>query len=224
MEALMPVIAVASVKGGCGKTTLAILVGAELALEGYKVALLDCDLNQHGVAFANKADIPGFQVIGNVDEHNILSVLRNAEKDTDLVIIDLPGVSSTLALKAFQRSHLVIVPSQTSLPDVRDAFRTINQIIDAEELSRAPIQRAIVWTRILPGYESRVSKHVREGAGGKGVPILNSGLLERAGFREMHVTGKVPRQLDRNGSSATNVSHLTAEILKAMEPAEEGVT
>jgi chromosome partitioning protein len=219
----MPVIAVASVKGGCGKTTLAILVGAELALEGYKVALLDCDLNQHGVAFASKADLPGFQVVGGVDEHNVLSVLRTAEKDADLVIIDLPGVSSTLALKAFQRSHLVIVPSQTSLPDVRDAFKTINQIADAEELARAPIQRAIVWTRILPGYESRVSKHVRESAGGKGVPILTSGLMERAGFREMHVTGKVPRQLDPKGSSASNVSHLTAEILKAMEQAEEGV-
>jgi chromosome partitioning protein len=218
----MPVIAVASVKGGCGKTTLAILVGAELALEGYRVALLDCDLNQHGVAFASKADISGFQVIGGVDEHNVLSVLRTAEKEADLVIIDLPGVSSTLALKAFQRSHLVVVPSQTSLPDIRDAFKTVNQIADAEELARAPIQRAIVWTRILPGYESRVSKHVRESAGGKGVPILTSGLMERAGFREMHVTGKVPRQLDPKGSSATNVSHLTAEILKAMEPAEEG--
>jgi chromosome partitioning protein len=219
----VPVIAVASVKGGCGKTTLAILVGAELALEGYKVTLLDCDLNQHGVAFALKADIPGLQVIGDVDEHNILSTLRNSEKEADLVLIDLPGVSSTLALKAFQRAHLVIVPSQTSLPDVRDAFKTINQVSDAEELARTPIARAIVWTRILPGYESRVSKHVRESAGGKGVPILVSGLMERAGFREMHVTGKVPRQLDPKGSSATNVSHLTAEILKVMQPAEEGV-
>ena len=218
----MPVIAVASVKGGCGKTTLSILVGAELALEGYKVTLLDCDLNQHGVAFAGKADIPGFQVVENVDEHNILSVLRAKEKEADLVIIDLPGVSSTLALKAFQRSHLVIVPSQTSLPDIRDAFKTVNQIADAEELARTPIQRAIVWTRILPGFESRVSKHVRESAEGKGVPILTSGLMERAGFRELHVTGKVPRQLDPKGSAASNVSNLTAELLKAMEPAEEG--
>jgi chromosome partitioning protein len=218
----MPVVAVASVKGGCGKTTFAILVGAELALEGHKVVLLDCDLNQHGVAFANKAEIPGFQVIGNVDEHNVLSVLRTAEKEADLVIIDLPGVSSTLALKAFQRSHLVVVPSQTSLPDIRDAFKTINQIADAEELARSPIQRVIVWTRILPGFESRVSKHVRESAEGKGVPILTSGLMERAGFRELHVTGKVPRQIDPTGSSASNVASLTAELLQAMEPAEEG--
>ena len=61
---------------------------------------------------------------------------------------------------------------------------------------------------------------VRESAGGKGVPILNTGLLERAGFREMHVTGKVPREVDPKGSSAANVSHLAAEILKAMEPVE----
>ncbi|MFL5282922.1 MAG: ParA family protein [Rhodopila sp.] len=42
----MATISIASAKGGCGKTTLAILIGAELALaKGWKVALLDSDLN-----------------------------------------------------------------------------------------------------------------------------------------------------------------------------------
>jgi chromosome partitioning protein len=44
-------ISIASAKGGCGKTTLSLLLGTELALEGYKVALLDCDVNQHATAF-----------------------------------------------------------------------------------------------------------------------------------------------------------------------------
>jgi chromosome partitioning protein len=47
----MATIAIASAKGGCGKTTLAILLGTELALEAYTVALLDCDVNQHATAF-----------------------------------------------------------------------------------------------------------------------------------------------------------------------------
>ena len=43
----MTVFSMASAKGGCGKTSLAILVGMEFALDGAKVVLLDCDLNQH---------------------------------------------------------------------------------------------------------------------------------------------------------------------------------
>lgn len=62
----MATISIASAKGGCGKTTLAILIGAELALaKGWKVALLDSDLNQHALAFGKRAKIPGLQVIGD---------------------------------------------------------------------------------------------------------------------------------------------------------------
>jgi chromosome partitioning protein len=59
----MAVISIASAKGGCSKTTLAVLLGADLALgHGYRVVVLDSDMNQHASAFGKKADIPGFAV------------------------------------------------------------------------------------------------------------------------------------------------------------------
>jgi len=134
----MATFTIASAKGGCGKTTLAILLAAELALEGYTVTLLDCDLNQHATAFGAKAKISGLEITGNVTETNVLAELKKAEAASDLVLIDLPGGSSTLAIKALQRSHFVLVPTQASLMDVRDATKTIAQIDDAEELARSP--------------------------------------------------------------------------------------
>src|SRR4051794_2226698 len=54
----MATISLASAKGGVGKTTLAILIAAELALaKGWKVALLDSDLNQHASAFGKRTKI-----------------------------------------------------------------------------------------------------------------------------------------------------------------------
>ena len=150
----MATISVASDKGGPGKTTISCLLAAELALDGYKVALLDCDVNQQAAAFGDKANIDGLSVIPNVTEHNILSVLRREEGEAEILIIDLPGGSSALALKAFHRSHFVLVPSQVSMPDVKAAMNTVKQIDDAQELAGVPIARALVWTRILPGFES----------------------------------------------------------------------
>jgi chromosome partitioning protein len=211
----MAVLSVASAKGGCGKTTLAILIGAELALDSYRVALLDCDLNQHASAFGAKADIPGFSVVPSVDEGNVLAALRKAEAGNDVVLIDLPGGSSTLALKALQRSNFVLIPCQASLPDVRDAVRTVAQIDDAQDLARSPIARSLIWTRLLPGFESRSARHVRESAEGKGLPIFRSALMERAAYRELHLTGRVPRQ---DGSAAAgNVTAITAEIMASLE-------
>ena len=213
----MAVISVASHKGGVGKTTLAILVGSDLALDGYRVALLDCDLNQHAAAFSGKAEVTGLSVIPAVGEHNVLSAVREAQAHADIVIADLPGGSSTLALKALQRSSFVLVPCQASLPDVKDAVRTMEQIADAEDLSRVTIARALIWTRVLPGFESRSAKHVRETLEATGLPMFCAVQRELALFREMHMTGKVPRQVDPNSNASQNVSAITTELLRQLE-------
>lgn len=217
----MAIISIASAKGGCGKTTVAILLGAELALDGYKVALLDCDLNQHASAFGVKAKLPGLTIIGDVTETNVLTELKKAEAAKDVVLIDLPGGSSTLALKALQRSHFVLVPAQASLLDARDATKTVAQIDDAQELARAPIARAVMWTRFQPGFESKSARHVRESLEGQGLPILKSVLMERAAFREMHITGQVPRQADPSGGPAANIRAVATEVLDRLKQLAE---
>ncbi|GJE02193.1 MULTISPECIES: ParA family protein [Methylobacterium] len=213
----MAIMATASAKGGVGKTTLSILIAADLALDGYKVALLDCDLNQHASAFGTKADIPNLTVIPAVVEQNVLSAMRQAEEGADMVIVDLPGGSSTLALKALQRSNFVIVPCQASLPDVKDAVKTMEQIADAEDLSRVKIARSLIWTRVLPGYESRSAKHVRESIEQTGLPVFTTQQRELSAFREMHVTGRVPRQMDEKSAASANVAAITAELLGKLE-------
>lgn len=213
----MAVLSIASAKGGCGKTSLALLLGVEFALDGYKVALLDCDLNQHASAFGLKTKLPGFEVLPDIGEQVVLRALREAEAEADLVLVDLPGGSSTLALKALQRSHFVIIPAQPSLPDARDAMKTVAQIDDAQELAKTPIPRALVWTRFMPGYESLVARHVRQSMEGQDIPILKAALMERAAFRAIHLTGTVPRQTDPKGTAAQNVAALTKEVLYRLQ-------
>jgi chromosome partitioning protein len=218
----MATISLASVKGGVSKTSLALLLASELALDGYRVALLDADLNQQAAAFGRKSDISSLTIIGDVREDNILALLRQAEADSEVVMVDLPGGSSTLALKSLHRSHFVIVPSQPSLPDVMAAMRTIAQIDDAQELARTPIARAIVWTRVLPGFESRAARHVRQTVEAEqDITILKTALMERAAFRELHITGRVPRQTDPSSTAAANVTALAAELLQEIAKLRE---
>lgn len=219
----MAVVSIASAKGGCGKTTTAILIGAELALQhGYKVALLDSDVNQHATAFGKKATIPNLTIKASIDEQNVLSALKGAEAENDIVLVDLPGGSSTLALKAMQRSHFVLVPTQMSLLDARDAVKTIIQIDDAQDLVRLPIARAILWTRVPTAFESRVAKRVRTDLlniqkNKADLTIMKSELMERTAFREMLFTNKVPRQDAPSDKAADNVAAITEELLEHLK-------
>lgn len=216
----MAVVSIASAKGGVGKSTLALLLGTEFALDGYKVTILDCDLNQHASAFGFKAKLPGFDVLPDIGESSVLKALRTAEVSHDIVLVDLPGGSSTLALKALQRSHLVLVPTPPSLPDVRDAMKTLAQIDDAEELARVPIARALVWTRFLPGFETRVARHVRQSLETQDLEILTTALMERTAYRAIHLTGRVPRQDEPAGNPAKNVAELAGEVMVRLQTKE----
>ncbi len=40
--------------------------------------------------------------------------------------------------------------------------------------------------------------------------------MERAAFREIHITGRVPRESDPSGTAATNITAITAEILERL--------
>lgn len=213
----MATLCVSSTKGGCGKSTVAITVASELALDGYRVSLLDCDLNQHATHFGQICDIELLKVVPAIDERNVLAALRKAQEETDLVVIDLPGGSSTLALKALQRSNFVIIPCQATLPDVRDAVRTVEQIDDAQELARSPIARSLLWSRLQPGFEARAARHVRQSVEDRGIPIFKAAVLQRAALAEFHLTGKVPRQTDPNGRAAQNIAAVTAELLANLE-------
>jgi chromosome partitioning protein len=213
----MAVISIASDKGGVSKTSLALLIGAEAALDGYKVCILDSDINQQAAAFGKKANVPGLEVLGDIDESNILATLRRAEAEAEIVIIDLPGGASALALKAFHRSHFVLIPSQPSIPDVKAAMKTVAQIDDAQELARAPIARAMIWTRIMPGFESLPVRQVRAAMEETaGVSIFKTALMERAAFRDIHISGMVPRQKNAQGGPASNVAAITAELLESI--------
>lgn len=213
----MATLCISSTKGGVGKTTIAIGIGAELAFEGYRVALLDCDLNQHASHFGKIANVPNLTVVSSVDERNVLAAMRNAQAENDLVVIDLPGGSSTLALKALQRSNFVLIPCQATLPDVRDAFKTVEQIDDAQELARSPIARSLIWSRIMSGFEARSARHVRESVEAKGIPIFKSTVMQRMALAEFHLTGKLPRQTDPHGRAAANLAAITSELLVSLE-------
>jgi chromosome partitioning protein len=214
------VVSIASAKGGVSKTTLAVALAAELALDGHVVAVLDCDLNQHASQFGRKCRIDTLRVVPDIMEDTILPQLRAVRGEVDIVLLDLPGVTSRLNMMALQKSNFVLIPCQPSLLDVRDAIRTEQQVADAAELAEREIARAFLWTRVPAAFESRAARECRRKLEERDVPIFRSALMERTAFREMFLTGLVPRQADppnKPSAAAENVHAIAEELLSHLD-------
>tara|TARA_R110001606_G_scaffold356210_1_gene507449 strand:- start:150 stop:863 length:714 start_codon:yes stop_codon:yes gene_type:complete len=130
----MDVVAIASRKGGSGKTTLAghLAVQAERA-DGRAVALIDTDPQGSLADWWNSrsAETPRF-VQTNADQL-ASDIDRLRETDIDLVIIDTPPAMTESVAATLRQADLVIVPTRPSPHDLRSIGATVAL---AEELGK----------------------------------------------------------------------------------------
>jgi len=113
----MPVIVMASPKGGVGKSTCAVLLASEFARMGADVTALDCDPNKSLTRWASHGLPKGVTLHSDVGRSEIVTTIKNSDGDGKIVIVDLEGVASQLVSRAISQADLVIVPMQPTALD-----------------------------------------------------------------------------------------------------------
>src|SRR6202042_1494530 len=121
----MPTIAFVSPKGGAGKSTSALLLATALAKVS-EVTIIDADPNHPIQDWADGGNVPAkLTVVSNVSEDSIVQRIEEAAAKTPLVIVDLEGTASKTVLYAISEADLVIIPTQGSPLDAKQASRTV---------------------------------------------------------------------------------------------------
>ena len=100
----MPTISFASSKGGCGKSTSAVLLATELATRGTTVTIIDADPNQPVSRWSRKPGKPAtLTVLSDVTEETLIDAIEDAARKTAFVIVDLEGTASLMVAQAMSR-------------------------------------------------------------------------------------------------------------------------
>ena len=101
---MMPIVTVASPKGGAGKSTASVILATELAHAGAEVTILDCDPNRSITIWAERGKLPPrIEVKSDVGESEIVRTIKQQDADGRIVIVDLEGVASRLVSRAISR-------------------------------------------------------------------------------------------------------------------------
>nr|WP_250812002.1 ParA family protein [Neorhizobium tomejilense] len=204
-----------SSKGGAGKTTLVTLVAGEYALRGKRVLLLDADgrLNLSGwwKLCHNKGNVPeNISVAIAATRRAIESEIARLQHAFDLIIIDAPGVDSTVQETIIQSSDVVLSPIQPGIKEIEAAGQAAASVSDVNDKSGSSIVHLNVRTRItLPGRNLEAYRYVRPFVAGLRqagyqTALLDTELFERNIYREI-----------QNGLGTLQMQELSDPVRKA---------
>ena len=195
----MPIVTVASPKGGAGKSTASVILGTELAHAGADVTFLDCDPNRSISIWAGRSKLPPrITVRSDVGESEIVRTIKQHDADGRIVIVDLEGVASRLVSRAISQADLVLTPMRATTLDATIGVRALALISEEEEALRRPIRHAVVFT-MTRAIKSKQHTAIEASLKGQGVDIISPPLMERAAFSALFEFGGDLRTLPTQG-------------------------
>lgn len=195
----MPVIVIASPKGGAGKSTTAVILGTELAHAGADIAMLDCDPNGSVTLWTERAPLPPrIRVLSDVDEAGIIKAIRAHDKDGSVVVVDSEGVASRLVSRAISQADLVITPMRATTLDATIGVRALSLIGEEKEALGRAIRHAVVFT-MTRAIRSKQHTGIEESLREQGVDIIEPALMERAAFSALFEFGGDLRNIPAQG-------------------------
>jgi chromosome partitioning protein len=195
----MPVITVASPKGGAGKSTVSVILGTELAYAGAAITILDCDPNRSITIWADRAPLPPrITVRADVGESEIVRAIKQQDADGRIVIVDLEGVASRLVSRAISQADLVLTPMRATTLDATIGVRALALINEEEEALGRSIRHAVVFT-MTRAIKSKQHTAIEASLKGQGVDIVNPPMMERAAFSALFEFGGDLRTLPTQG-------------------------
>jgi chromosome partitioning protein len=211
----MPVVTIASPKGGAGKSTASVLLATELAHAGAEVVLLDCDPNRSITIWSSRAPLPPrISVKADVGESEIVRTIKQQDADGRIVIVDLEGVASRLVSRAISQADLVLTPMRATTLDATIGVRALALVEEEEEALGRPIRHAVVFT-MTRAIKSKQHVAIEASLREQGVDIIMPPLMERAAFSALFEFGGDLRTIPVQGRMEPAVEN-AAEFARAV--------
>ena len=218
----MPVVVMASPKGGVGKSTAAVVLATQLAESGATVTIIDADPNKPVSRWAARPGKPdSLTLVDSVTEQTIIRMIDDSARRTAFVIVDLEGTASMMVVYAISRADLVIIPTSASLLDAVEAVSAVQIVQRQEEAFRIKIPSAVLFTKTSAAIRTRTLTSIEGELADNGVPVFGVRLHEREAFRAIFSFGGTLSGLDpknvRNISAAVeNARAFAAEVLEML--------
>lgn len=202
----MPVITIASSKGGPGKTTVAMLLAGALAAEGRRVVALDADPTHAFSRWAaNAYEGPAFETHAEADETRLAHLIAHAAGTAELVLVDTAGFGNRAAAVAMTSADAILVPTLAGEADITEAEKTIRLAEGLARAARREIPAAVLLNKVR---RTQLTRHATQEIAAAKLPRLEATLSDLVAYGELSYSGRLPQ----SGPAAIEIAGLVAEL------------
>jgi chromosome partitioning protein len=198
---------VGGVKGGTGKSTLAVNLGIERARRGRKIILVDADPDQESLSdyIANRDEhgalpsVPVVQVKGSTTAKSLRALIQ----DFDDVIVDCGGFDSIELRQAALITHAWVVPLNPSQMQIW-TMPKLKSVLDEANAMRGDAQLTgwLLGMRISTNPYSSAKDDLQSVAEAfDGFSVLQTIVHQRAAFEKAEKLGRAVTELEKPNSS-----------------------
>ena len=210
----MRTIAIASAKGGVGKTTLAVHLAVAAVQQGRDVVLVDADPQLSAVRWSERRSSSEPVVLGRAVSQIEAEMERIAGFGADVAIVDTPPRAwvgaDNAALVAAKLADVVLVPCRPSILDIESTA------VSVQRLQAATAAQVVV---VLNGcaHRGREADEAAEALGGLGAQVCPARIGQRVAFARSLLDGRAAQEVEPGGKAADDVLRVHTFCLRTMK-------
>lgn len=206
------IIAVTSLKGGVGKSTISQNIAVCFAHMGYKVAIVDTDTNASSVHWSGlrNEELPHITVIGLTDASALSKNIKQLHEDYDIIVIDGRPSLSKLVSTIIVLGDVVLIPIRPSGFDIWATEKFLEHYEQAKAL-KGQVKAFFILNEFNP--KVKLNQDIKSALSELDIKSLASTLRHRIAYAESSVLGMGAYEY-RDQKAKKEVTELTNEILE----------
>ena len=206
------VITLATMKGGSGKSTIAVCLAAHWRHMGRRVAVIDADPQRSVMRWRDAGTTLTDLDCVAAEGANIGAVITDLlDRDFERVVVDTPGFRAPVTEAALEMAGLCLIPVRPSPVDFEVAADKVEMIADLKSTgSEGPLAYRFVLSQLISG--SVIARHMRAEMQAAGYMLLKSEAAHRVAYAETALMGSTPTLAQPKSSAATEIAEMTAEV------------
>ncbi len=203
-------IAIASQKGGSGKTTLAVHIATRAAQAGYESCVIDTDPQATAAAWGDwRGDF--LPVVVTAPPARLARTIESAKKNgVDFVVVDTPPHADAAAREAIKLADLVLIPTKPRAFDLH-ALEPIADLVSFAGKS------AFVVLNSVPAGANVLAEEARSAAKGMKLDVCPVMLGDRAAFHRSSARGETASESEPDGKAAQEIEALWQWLCKQLD-------